>query len=253
MSTWEGIYESFAEIPMEDKGHHFTTGWRDAEKGRIKKLQRAIRHGGAISPAATHDATLLSFLASTAIRWKDSAVILDCGGGAGRTFLAVVNTLELPLVEYHIFETELIAQLGSEMIKDDSVTFHASLPKLDRVDIAYMRGFLHYVDDWKGFLSDVVAACNPDYLFFAVLTAGDIPTFATLYNYREAGRVPQWYLNAKEFIDAVCALGYGCLLKSKDVNIFRGEAAPLPMENFPPEYRLETTCSILFRKARRDA
>ena len=86
---------------------------------------------------------------------------------------------------------------------------------------------------------------EPRLLILSGLTAGDIETFVTYQNYY-GSKVPAWFWNVNEIISAVENLSYSLIYKSVLAFSYLGKIQPLPMENFPPKYRLERECNLMF-------
>jgi hypothetical protein len=77
------------------------------------------------------------------------------------------------------------------------------------------------------------------------LNAGDIETFVTYQNYYDS-KIPVWFWNIHEIIEALRNLDYNLIYKSLLESSYLGKLQPLPMENFPPEYRLKRKCNLIF-------
>lgn len=80
------------------------------------------------------------------------------------------------------------------------------------------------------------ASYQPRRTILSGLTAGDIKTFVTYQNYYT--KIPVWFWNVDEIIDVMNDLEYKLIYKSLLASKYLGEVQPLPMENFPLEYRL---------------
>jgi len=123
--------------------------------------------------------------------------------------------------------------------------FHHDLPcDIEEFDVVHAGSSLHYVADWRVMLGQF-ASYEPRLIVLSGLTAGDIETFVTYQNYY-GSKIPVWFWNVREITDAAMDLGYTLIYKSLLAFSYLGKIQPLPMENFPPEYRLRRKCNLIF-------
>jgi hypothetical protein len=94
-------------------------------------------------------------------------------------------------------------------------------------------------------LLEKFASYEPRLIMLSGLNAGDIETFVTYQNYY-GSKIPVWFWNVREIIGALRNLDYNLIYKSLLESSYLGKVQPLPMGNFPPEYRLKRKCNLIF-------
>jgi len=238
---WEGIYDRF---PNDDSGGIFESErWLKSLPTFSNAQSRET-----LSPhSLIHEYPLAPVVATLIVSSDASIGVLDFGGGLGNSFFPLIASLPAPdLVEYHVVETPTICRHGREQYEEyHNLHFHERLPSgKNRFDIVHAAAALHYVADWHMMLGRF-AAYKPRFIMLFGLTAGEIKTFATYQNYY-GSKVPVWFWNVNEIIDTMKDFGYKLTYKSLLASSYLGEVQPLPMENFPAEYRLERKCNLIF-------
>jgi len=245
-NIWEGVYASFKDVPSS--GEKFEgSRWVESSEARVMELLEAAKQQGTIPTAVSYNASLLPFVAAIIGGESGQVTILDFGGGLGLDYLRVVSGMpNPPSVKCHIVENPSICQAGERLFVDDPrVKFHTSIPDdLQTVDIVHLGSSLHYVDEWR-IVIQKLTAYRPQYVLFTDLTAGDIPTYVTGQNYY-GSKIPCWFFNIHEIVAALSTAGFQLIFKSTYEATILGKRQELPQENFPPELRLERTCSLLF-------
>jgi putative methyltransferase (TIGR04325 family) len=243
---WEGIYDHFPE-DYSDRVFE-SERWVNTLKKRSAQLLDELEGDGTISSQTLiHEDPLppviglLASLAPAPIR------ILDFGGGIGSAFVSLVKSLPASdLVEFHILETPAVCRLGREVYKKISnLNFHEKLPQdLKKFDVVHAGYSLHYIKDWRMML-EKYARYEPRLIILSGLNAGDIATFVTYQNYY-GSKIPVWFWNVHEIVGALKNLDYDLIYKSLLESSYLGKFQPLPMGNFPPEYRLKRKCNLIF-------
>jgi putative methyltransferase (TIGR04325 family) len=241
LHIWEGIYDRF---PIDDSGGIFESErWLKSLPTFSQEERRET-----LSPhSLIHEYPLAPFVAILIVSSDDPVEVLDFGGGLGNSFFPLIASLPAPgLVEFHVVETPMVCRHGRELYEEyQNLHFHETLPgDTERFDIVHAAAALHYVADWRIML-ERFAAYEPRFIMLFGLTAGDIKTFATYQNYY-GSKVPVWFWNVNEIIDTMKDLGYELTYKSLLAASYLGEVQPLPMGNFPAEYRLERKCNLMF-------
>ena len=89
--------------------------------------------------------------------------------------------------------------------------------------------------------------CQLPFLVLEDLIAGDIPSFITTQAYY-GKKIRSRFLNINELIEAVRALNYRLIYKSRYTGEILGEVGTLPMENFPPQYKLNYGSHLMFER-----
>jgi putative methyltransferase (TIGR04325 family) len=250
-NIWEGIYKSFAECPKCGEGFA-SERWALQETERINKLKAAIKNSK--TPIVGYKMSLLPFLAAlvSANSKEHKVKILDFGGGLGSTYLYVTSgCIERQIIDFFIVDSGNICRKGKELFKNDNkIHFYSSLPKdVQSFDIIHLGSSIQYVEDWKQLLRDF-AKYNAEYILFADLPAGKIPTYATVQNYYES-KIPYWFFNTNDIIDTMNTIDYTLLFKSAYIEKRLGKKQPLPQDNFPAEYRAGDSCNMLFIRNRK--
>jgi len=248
ISVWEGIYESFDDVPARGPGFDGET-WNKRTKAMIKSELAAWRDDRTPPPGVVFRNYLLPIVTAMADAGRRTLGVLDFGGGMGASFLSLLATLSKPeRIDYHIVERAEVCRAARRLFDDEPrPTFHEDMPEASLcVDIVHAGSSMQYVRDWKGMLARF-AAYEPSYILFSDLMAGDIPTFATVQNYYGSA-IPCWWFNAGELIDVMSSLHFTMILRAPFLTKYLGVEGPLPTQNFPPECRLEHTCHMLFSR-----
>lgn len=253
INVWKGIYERFEDVPARGLGFDGET-WNKRTTVAIKSELAAWRNDRAPPPAAVFRNYLLPIVTAMAGAGRTTLGILDFGGGMGASFLPLLATLSEPeRIDYHIVERAEVCRAARRLYDDKPrPTFHEDMPEASLcVDIVHAGSSMQYVRDWNGTLA-YLAHYEPAYMLFSDLMAGDVPTFVTLQNYYGSA-IPCWFINANEFIGTMKGLGFELLFRAPYLTKYLGIEGPLPMDDFPPEYRLGHSCHMLFGRSRRTA
>jgi putative methyltransferase (TIGR04325 family) len=247
-NIWEGIYDSFADVPATGAGF---LGEKWAANSRLKILDLLDRAKiDAFIPSVTaYNASLLPLVVAMASAETGHARVLDFGGGLGFSYVPVISSMaEGQAVDFHIVEVEQICRMGSQIFADHRrIQFHSSLPKdIGAVSVVHLSTSLQYIEDWRDLLGEL-AKYSPQYFLLDNLQAGDIRTYASAQNYY-GSRIPCWFFNVREVVDAMSGRGFDLLFRSTYEATILGQPQELPQPNFPEEYRLGHACSLLFRR-----
>ena len=246
--TWDGIYRSFAEAGGEASVFESPI-WMEKIVGRARAARERAKAGGAIPPVALTTDYALGFFSAAVAKRAEPLRVLDFGGGMATSYVPLRAMLPAaqPL-DFVIVENSAIVARGSELFADDpSVSFRTDLPSPPaRFALAHFGSSLQYVDDWKGLLASVIAL-GPEYLIFADLTAADNPSFVSIQQWHER-RIPVHLWNVDDFVAAVEALDYECILRARYRGYYLAADAELPTDNFNPEHRLTYTSQLVFRR-----
>jgi len=244
-NIWEGIYKNFAECPKQGDGFSGER-WVTQQAERINKLKAEIQKSP--ESAVGYQTSLLPVIVAMAGNLKkDKLKILDFGGGLGNTYLLMSSgCVQQTEFEFCIVESQEICRKAKELFKNDkNIHFYDKLPKdIKKFDIIHLGSSIQYIEDWKGLLAEF-SKYNSGYILLADVPAGNIPTYATVQNYYEA-KIPYWFFNINDIINAMSAVGYGLVFKSIFIDQRLGKCQPLPQDNFPPEYRVGDSCNLLF-------
>lgn len=243
---WEGVYESFKEVPAIGPGFRGEE-WIKNSLEKIKTLRDAANENKTVPTVTSYRESILPVIASTVYKEFRRARVLDFGGGIGFTFYQVARSLpKMDNFEYHIVEMKQVCEAGQEFFKDEkNIFFHSRLPNdIGKVDIVHMGSSLHYIEHWRETLTRL-CEYTPRYFLFTDLTAGDIPTYASSQEYY-GSRIPIWFFNVDEIVDAMSGEGWELIFKSTYTSKILGVEQPYPQDNFEDMYKLGYPCILLF-------
>ena len=244
---YEGIYPHLKDVPVSGAGFSGSE-WLAKSSVKILDMLEKAKAPSTVPSVAAFNSGLLPMVVAMAADQHSTVKVLDFGGGPGFGYVPVISAIEgSRSVEYHVVEMDGVCELGERVFQDDSrIYFHSSLPNdITNVDVVHLGTSLQYIEDWKGLLSEL-AGYLPRYYLFDDLQAGDIPTYATSQTYY-GSKIPCWFFNVQEILDAMTDLGFDLLFKSTYLATILGHQQEIPQANFPEEYRLGHACSLLFR------
>jgi putative methyltransferase (TIGR04325 family) len=244
VNVWEGIYSCWDDV-LEEKI------WVNKVTSQANDALASYRSGKNMSLASSTQDYIVSLaggiLLSSA---KDDLRILDFGGGMAASYFPLISSVPGPeRVEFHIVEVKTICKLARKILAEFSkLHFHENLPELPQpIDIVHAGSSIQYISDWKGLLSEFTNY-QPQLLILEDIPAGNIPTFVTTQNFY-GKKVRSRFLNIKELIEEVQTLNYELIYRTQCTQNFLGKVGgPLPMKNFPPEYRLKYGSHLIFRR-----
>ncbi len=246
---WDGVFGSFAEADA-DKATFDGDVWLDKVRATAREAIAASKGETEIPSIAETANYALPFVAATAAHRDRTLRILDFGGGLAASYFPLVAMLpsDQPL-EYVIVENDGVCQEGDKLLATDRrISFRTDLPEPGtRYDIVHCGSSLHYVEDWRQMLRQLVAY-QPAYLLFADLPAADNCSFVTTQAYY-GRRIAVHFWNLREFIAAIQEIGYDLLLKARYRGRFLGPTAAMPTEHFDSVRRLTYCSQLIFRRA----
>jgi putative methyltransferase (TIGR04325 family) len=246
-SVWEGVYDSFPAAGTPGRIFDGET-WLTRAAARLDADLAALRGDRSDSSLALIREHPLPLLAATLCATRRSTRILDFGGGLGTSFLRLLASLPAaPMpVDYHIVELPSVVAVGRERFGTfPNLHFHSSIPRdIGPVDIVCAVSSLHYIEDWRGCLRELVAL-RPAWLLLADVPAGDIPTFVTHQVYY-GSRMPVWFWNRQELVEAVNDVRYRLTYEAGYRATILGREGPLPMDALPETHRLDHCRDFLF-------
>lgn len=239
---WEGIYESFAAAGGDTDVFESET-WLG--RSRDRAIEIAARDPDSNHAGKSCDITdhyCLPEFAATAARLTGRCRILDFGGAAGFSFKEVIAGLHpSDALDFLVIENANLCAIGREIYEQEPrIRFETDLPPDSaEFDIVHVGSALQYIDDWKGLLH-ALARYGAPLLILDDVMAGPQPTYVTLQNYY-GRKIPSWFWNVDEFLDAVSATGYRLIKRTLYRGHFFGERQALPMGNFPEEMQVPHT------------
>lgn len=243
-SVWSGIYPDFASVPREGPGFDGPE-WVEILAQRLQEARN--RPGRPIVPVYLLPAVAASISGGEKLR------VLDFGGGVGATFLGLAAALaNARKLDFHVVDSAAVCARGRELHKDDSrLQFHDSLAHAreyggDAPDIIHLGSTLQYIDDWRGLIA-TLAEMRPRFLLLSDVYCGPFAGFVTCQKVYDS-LIPVRFVNDIELIDAVEMSGLRLIMRTHYVAPILGKYGPMPMDNFPPEQRLDHTSHLLFAR-----
>ena len=244
---WEGIYQDIHEVKAVGNVFNSDT-WVNHSKVKVEKYLATKNESDEIPPIPLRPTSLPLVAAMVRKNQKGSQKIIDFGGGLGFSYLSFIQSCRQATdYEYHIIESPEICKAGEEILSGyPNLFFHPDIQDLafEKAAIIYMNSVLQYITDWKSLLSHLLGL-KPKVFLMDDVPAGEIPTFATAQNYYES-KLPYWFFNVNEIITFFESYDYTLDYKSKFFSTVLGKIQELPMSNFPPEYQLAHTSTLLF-------
>jgi len=239
---WEGIYRSFDEVKSEDDIF--------SEKIWIKKYTELLENNLAVYENKSIEINNLSSfntyilpLVNAMIEDKQKIKILDFGGGLGTEFLKTMSLLENSYkILFTIVEKKLICEIGEKYFRNyNGIKFVDKIPSKEQTfDIINAGSSFHYVDKWLEILEQL-NKCNPKYLIFSDLPAGEIETFVTCQNYY-GKKNPVRFWNINEFVQKVEKVGFKLIFRSKYDNGYLKY-----LNEFNQPFKLDYFSQLLFK------
>src|SRR6185312_10096792 len=89
---WEGVYQSFKEVPVTGEGFSGTT-WNNNSLKRISNLLDTAKSPATVPPVVAYNASLLPLITALVGEASSEATVLDFGGGLGFTYVSSVAGL----------------------------------------------------------------------------------------------------------------------------------------------------------------
>lgn len=237
---WDGIYESFDQVPVMGEGFASEAWLADMERYTSSALRD---DGGGVPENVPQYHALLSQLLGTASPTGRAVRVLDFGGGMGIGAANVRRCLSDTIpVEYLIVDNRQSCERGRLLLQNFPwVNFTPELPPdVEQIDVAVLSGVLQFVERYEELLQRL-AKFGPKFWLFTFVPAGEIPTFASAQLNVPGSVLPAWFFNLRELVAKVEALGYRMVFKSAHDRVF-------DMSNFPLTHQLPRQCNLLFRK-----
>lgn len=245
---WEGVYKSFAEVPV--KGSGFSgSDWLQNSAAKLAQFKAQASTENTIPTVTAYGDSLLPVIAGIVAGQQHAVRILDFGGGLGFSYYQIKEALaSTDRFELHVIDIEAVCDEGRRHFQDEpNISFHTAAAEIEdqNFDIVHIGSSLQYVENWQQQLS-ALCSLNPRYLLMANIPAGDIDTFATAQNYY-GSRIACWFFNVRDLIDSMQAQEFQLIFKSSYSTKVYGIEQPYPLENFEAQYRVKYPCMLLFQ------
>ena len=242
-NTFEGIYCNFSEI-TDITNYNSEASLKEIYDQTVDQLKE-YESGYALP--SSHDRSQITnllplLMASMHIDGKMS--LLDYGGGAGRTFIDCLKSVDATNLHYYVYDLPETIRLGRELFSDlasekHNIEFIDDLSVIDRIDIVYLGSVLQYLPDYKTVLLSVIHK-QPKYFLITDNFMGKHPTFATVQVNMPGRRMAYWIFQMEEIVLLFRNNGYELVYKSMNYQPFHH------FNNFPEEYRVKDSCNLLF-------
>ena len=236
-ATWEQACESAAtgdEAFVNER-------WTDRISEHLKSYREThSQHGLALPPRPSN---LPWVCASTGAR-----TIVDFGGSSGWCYDYLTNALVGdPITSYVIIEIEgITAYMKQSGLQGPPVRYQLAGDPLTHCDLVYCNSVLQYFRTNTELL-ELVAKTNPDHVLLDDLLAKGDRDFFSAQNYYEYA-IPHRFIGLQKLKADLKGIGYELALEAPFSSPILGLFKPLPMDNFPPEFRLRHALSLLFKR-----
>ncbi len=246
-AVWNGVYNSFADAPAQGSGFSGET-WSSRTYEQADAEKQSLESDDAEIEAVRFKQYLLAPIAATLLDSNACLRVIDFGGGMGNGYVAMRATLRGDAqLDYHIVELlEVCAKAQDLFGPEEGPVFHRDFPTAEnRFDLAHVGSALQYADDWRDVLAKL-AGYQPSFILLSDLLAGDIETFVTL-QYYYGDLIPMRFFCMDEVMRAMDDLGYTMVFQAPYARRILGSDGALPMDNFPPERRIDYARHVLFK------
>ena len=245
---WEGMYPDFQSAMEHAKGPGFSGDvYLNRSLEVAKECLAALNSEMPIPAFHKQRSTYLSPIVAMMLVNKKQLEILDFGGGLGIGWMTLAESIPayLERVSYTILEMPAVSNCGAELHKGE-IKYISEIPKVGKFDLIHAASSFQYIENWQELIKQFVSL-NPDYILLSDVFAGLIKPYATLQNYYES-RIPHWFLNLNELLDAFHRYGYRLTMKCYTTSRRLDVEDILPMDNFDEAFRLTQSLHLLLKK-----
>lgn len=228
MFVWEGIYKSYADLPVYKEF--------DSELWVIRQREKLEDVSKNTDKYLIENKLLMSVL-------QDNASVLDYGGSLGLTYKALKPLFKL---NYNIVETKTICDVGKNIFKNEIQFFEKIPTNINSLDVLYIRTALQYAQNWKNDIINLLKLC-PQKIVLAHLSSGNIPTYLTLQKWYGT-EIPYWFINEIELTDLIESYGYRVINRGFSESIEHWFKKTDGSYSVPSDYVLMNTIDIIFEK-----
>jgi putative methyltransferase (TIGR04325 family) len=246
LRIWNGPFKTWDEAcaAVPDQGDAFVSArWMDRIVQQLKEFREAYATEGLALPPRPCNLPMVCALTR-------SASIVDFGGSSGWCYDYLERTLKnTAIASYVIVEishtAEHMKRSGLHPLPVAYKTIENSLPQCD---LLYCNSVLQYFESNTEFL-DLIKRVRPRYILLDDLLAmGENDFFATQTYYHTA--IPHRFLGLQRLLSDAASAGYEPLASTPFASPILGAMNPLPMDNFPEEFRLRYSLSVLLERTK---
>ena len=237
--VWKGVYPSFNAIPASARAESFDDpSALQAAYLSANDQRRRYQRSGVVVSKSEH--SLLAFLAANILHKDRPLSILDIGGGMGTAYLDLSASGSVRSIRYQVMERPSVCEWGKKLWSDDEISFVSDWSEVKASpDIIHISTALQYFTDYREVIRHAKAS-GAAYVLFTRLSAGNIPTFATVQRNMLGGLLPYWFLSLKELLG---------LMQPEYEKVYEGRMRNYyDMSNFPDTHRLADFVHLLFHK-----
>jgi putative methyltransferase (TIGR04325 family) len=242
--VWNGPYKTWDEAcaAAPDRGDAFlSTRWMERIVQQLQEFRSACATDGTALPPRPCNLPLVCALTR-------STSIVDFGGSSGWCYDYLDRTLQNTAISsYVIVEIEhIVKHMKGATLHGQPVMYKTIADTLPQCDLLYCNSVLQYFESNAEFLG-LIGKVRPRYILLDDLLAkGDDDFFATQNYYHTA--IPHRFLGLRRLLSDAAGAGYVPLLSTPFASPILGAMRPLPMNNFPEEFRLRYSLSVLLER-----
>jgi putative methyltransferase (TIGR04325 family) len=237
---FSGIYASFDDVPGT---------MRTAEADQAEAAARGVARGPSRDPATDlpllrRARSLMPLVAAMLAneRGGKPLKVLDFGGAAGVDFANLLAALGPDTkLNYHVVDFPKVCAVGQAHWRNDArISFGDALPSEADFDLIYGWSSIHYVPDPLKLLEQF-AAYHPA----AILLIGSPFTSSEAFVRAQVNQsvpFPQWVLSLPEIERRMESCGYRLAFHVAGEDDY-------DVDNYPPQYRVANSASLLFLKS----
>lgn len=241
---WEGVYESFDEVPIIGDGFESDT-WVSRSLEKIEEILKLSKENG----SQLYGDSPLYIIAADLYAKNKRVKILDFAGGMGNSFVPLFSVLpDSKCIDFTVVEGEKNTIAASKVFFNDSrIKFLTKLPDDDNYDIVHISSSLQYIDTWQSLLKSL-SSYEAKYFIFTDLPAGDIVnTYVSAQNYYES-KIAHIFFKLADVVDVMKKNYYELIYQNNfQANILKVNKH-YPQDNFEEKFRINYSKTLVFRR-----
>ena len=244
--TFEGLFEKLDDVYSNyktPKKYHTKESLENLNKLFKEMIINIESHKPPIYNWDLVRLNILSFLVLSLNR--DEIKILDIGGGLGENFLCVKFSCPNISLDYYIYDTSEIINLGKKNIKNNSILsemkFCENFEKIKNINIVNLGSSLQYIEDYKSILFKAINL-KPNLISILDTQMGPHKTFACAQVNMKNNVIARWVFNLNEIINFFEANSYKFINKSTNFYPF------LHFENYNNEVKFSKNYNLIFKR-----